>query len=431
MLLNLTNRLIDSLAPSDKDYFVRDERLRGFGLKVAPSGRVSFVAEGRIRGGNTKRITLGTYPALSSAQARELASQKLSAMQQGIDPVEAGRQAPAQEQSLSQSFGDIFDTFMQTRNHKPKTQNDYIGTVKLVFADWLSRPIREITRQLAQGRFLSIKKERGEATANKAIRILSAIMNYAMAEDVGSERLITENPCSILKERRIIRRLTPRSGYLSDTDIDTLINFHRNVMDWPETRHHGVTKQGIHYVLLLMMTGLRRSEGFGLTWEDVDFDKKLFTVRGTKNSTNHVIPMSTSVEWTLKQQRESAGDTQWVFPAKLGDNHMTQPNSQLDKIKAATGLDFCFHDLRRTFATHAQAQGMDYELIRRALNHSSGGGVTSQYIITQVETLRPVFQAVADGYHTYHDPSWRIDGEPELETVNETPRLPLPQTSDK
>jgi len=110
---------------------------------------------------------------------------------------------------------------------------------------------------------------------------------------------------------------------------------------------------------------------------------------------------------------------------------MTQPNSQLDRIKAATGLGFCFHDLRRTFATHAQAQGMDYELIRRALNHSSGAGVTSQYIITQVETLRPVFQAVADGYHTYHDPSWRIDGEPELETVNETPRLPLPQTSDK
>jgi integrase len=61
--------------------------------------------------------------------------------------------------------------------------------------------------------------------------------------------------------------------------------------------------------------------------------------------------------------------------------------SQLAKIKAATGLDFCLHDLRRTFATHAQAQGMDCELIRRALNHSSGGGVTSQYIITQVETL--------------------------------------------
>ena len=99
-------------------------------------------------------------------------------------------------------------------------------------------------------------------------------------------------------------------------------------------------------------------------------------------------------------------------------------------MKTATGLDFSFHDLRRTFATHAQAQGMDYELIRRALNHKSGGGITSQYIITQVETLRPVFQAVADGYHTYHDPSWQIDDEPELEPVGATPMLVWTQSSE-
>ena len=201
-------------------------------------------------------------------------------------------------------------------------------------------------------------------------------------------------------------------------------------MDWPDGRKHGVTKQGIHYVMLLMTTGLRRAEAFGLMWEDVDFDRKLFKVRDTKNGTDHVIPMSTSVEWTMKQQKEYVGDTPWVFPAATGDGHMTEPRSQLTRMKTATGLDFSFHDLRRTFATHAQAQGMDYELIRRALNHKSGGGITSQYIITQVETLRPVFQAVADGYHTYHDPSWQIDDEPELEPVGATPMLVWTQSSE-
>ncbi len=81
--------------------------------------------------------------------------------------------------------------------------------------------------------------------------------------------------------------------------------------------------------------------------------------------------------------------------------------------------------------SNAQARGMDYELIRRALNHSSGGGVTSQYIITQVETLRAVFQAVVVGYHTYHDSTWRIDAQPELEPVDTTSRLPWPNTSDE
>ena len=433
MRKNITNRLIDGLTPGDTDYFIRDDRIRGFGLKVSPAGRVSFIAEGRIRNGSksrSRRITLGTHPALSVAQARELAVQQLSLMQQGVDPVVALQQAREHEQSLSQSLDDIFEAFLRARDHKPKTRVDYINTVKLVFTDWLGQPIRDISRREVQDRFLKIKEERGEASANKAMRILSAIMNYAKAEDVGSERLITENPCQVLLERRIIRRLPRRERYLTDSEIDKLIHFHRTVMDWPDGRKFGVTKQGIHYVMLLMTTGLRRAEGFGLMWDDMDFDRRLFKVRDTKNGSDHVIPMSTSVEWTLKQQRELVGDKPWVFPAATGDGHMTEPRSQLTRIKAATGLDFSFHDLRRTFATHAQAQGMDYELIRRALNHSSGGGVTSQYIITQVETLRPVFQAVADGYHTYHDPTWRIDHEPELEPVDTTPRLPWPNTSD-
>jgi hypothetical protein len=52
---------------------------------------------------------------------------------------------------------------------------------------------------------------------------------------------------------------------------------------------------------------------------------------------------------------------------------------------------------------------VEYENIRKALNHKSGGSVTSQYIISQIETLRPVFQAVADGYLQYYDPGWEGD----------------------
>jgi hypothetical protein len=57
--------------------------------------------------------------------------------------------------------------------------------------------------------------------------------------------------------------------------------------------------------------------------------------------------------------------------------------------------------------------------------------VTSQYIITQVETLRPVFQVVANGHHTYHDPNWWIDDEPELEPADTIPRLPDSKVPDK
>ncbi len=37
----------------------------------------------------------------------------------------------------------------------------------------------------------------------------------------------------------------------------------------------------------------------------------------------------------------------------------------------------------------------------------------SERKISHIETLRPVFQAVADWYHQYYDPSWEGDMEDE------------------
>lgn len=79
------------------------------------------------------------------------------------------------------------------------------------------------------------------------------------------------------------------------------------------------------------------------------------------------------------------------------------------KDNQGNGVKFSSHDLRRTFATHALANGANYEIIRQALNHQSGGTVTGQYIIRQVDTLRPVFESVADGYHTAYNPDWKTD----------------------
>ena len=114
--------------------------------------------------------------------------------------------------------------------------------------------------------------------------------------------------------------------------------------------------------------------------------------------------MSTTTEWILNEQQKISLDSPYVFPSEKTGMHMTEPKSQLFKIRRATKLNFTFHDLRRTFATHAEALGQSHELIRKALNHKSGGGITSQYIITQVATLRPVFETVANGYKEYYNP---------------------------
>jgi integrase len=342
--------------------------------------------------------------------ARELAREKLQQMQRGEDPVEVRVAVAAREQALGKTVATVFSNYLAARDLKPRTSQDYSNAFNLYYSDWKERPIRNVTRQDAEDHFIQIRDNSGLASAAKCYRIMSAVFEFALADEVDGERLIDENPMIVIKQKRYKRQVKKRTRYLSDDEIGKLIHYYHTEKDWPETLAHGVTDQGINFVMLLMCSGLRKSEGMRLAWEDVDWDKKHFVVHDTKNGSDHYIPLSKMVSSALKRQKahlEANGQdgSPWVFPARHGDKHMTEPKTQLQRICAYTEIKFSFHDLRRTFATHAEANGVPYDLIRRALNHKSQS-VTEGYIITQIDTLRPVFDAVADGYHRYYDPDW-------------------------
>ena len=61
MEARITKRLVDQVAPAERDLFVWDTSLRGFGLKVTPTGSRIYVVQYRMGGRNTplKRLTIG------------------------------------------------------------------------------------------------------------------------------------------------------------------------------------------------------------------------------------------------------------------------------------------------------------------------------------------------------------------------------------
>ncbi|MEP5378886.1 MAG: tyrosine-type recombinase/integrase, partial [Hyphomicrobiales bacterium] len=335
------------------------------------------------------------HPALSVAEARREASANLNLMHNGIDPVkkrkEEIREALGEEErqkALSTTFGDLFDRFMHSRTLKATTVRDYQSTVRVVFGDWLDRPIREISRRNIEDRFMETKDNRGKAQAVKAMRILSAIMNFAMADEVSGERLVANNPCDVLKQKRVNRSIKKREDYLEDDDIQRMFHFFLSVFEHEQAPKTGITRQGINYILLLLSTGLRKSEALGIRWNDVDSGRRALVVRDTKNGTDHWVPISKLTQWILERQKAVSKESEWIFPARVGESHMTEPKSQLKKIIAATGVQFRLHDCRRTFATHAKINGLDHDVIRRALNHKSGGSITDSYIQGGIDMVR-------------------------------------------
>lgn len=402
MSMRLTDTNINKITSKSKDFRVACEQTKGFFVKVTPAGRKTFVVDGRVKGGRTRRFTLGTYPEVSTSDARAKALELVSMMQKGVDPKTEIDKANAIKSFTQKTLTDVFDEYLDIRDLKPKTRIDYKNTMHSVFSDWLPQPINKISREHVMKRFVKARDERGKATAVKSFRILSALFNFALADEVQGVRLLTDNPVNVIKQKGVSRTIPKREDYLTEDQIYRLMHFHMTERTFAEQYQKGVTDQGINFVMLLLFSGMRRSEALRLRWEDVDYNNRLFVARDTKNGSDHYIPMSDMLMWTLNAQKKVASDSEWVFPKRSGEGHMTEPKSQLAKICNAVGFKFRLHDLRRTFATHASKAGVQFDLIQKALNHKAQN-VTSGYIISNVDLMRPVFETIFAEYSKYWD----------------------------
>ena len=149
------------------------------------------------------------------------------------------------------------------------------------------------------------------------------------------------------------------------------------------------------YLLLLILTGLRRQEAAALTWDCVDLKAKTLTVTDTKNREDHTLPLSDFLLAMLERRGSNAAG-KFVFPGEGRTGHMVEPRKAILRVCEASGVQFRPHDLRRTFATIAESLDIPAYALKRLLNHKMSGDVTAGYIVAGVERLRKPMQQVTD-----------------------------------
>src|SRR5262245_25323782 len=89
----LTQTLVRDAAPTEKDLFLWDSELPGFGLRVKKSGAKSFIVQYRNANGRSRRHTLGRYGVLTVDEARKTAKLALADVLKGADPAESKKLA--------------------------------------------------------------------------------------------------------------------------------------------------------------------------------------------------------------------------------------------------------------------------------------------------------------------------------------------------
>jgi hypothetical protein len=80
-----TDESVRALRADGKDKLRLEPGSGGFGVRVTPTGAKLFIAQARVLG-RPCRVSLGTFPQISTAKARKLARDALADIRAGKDP---------------------------------------------------------------------------------------------------------------------------------------------------------------------------------------------------------------------------------------------------------------------------------------------------------------------------------------------------------
>ena len=175
------------------------------------------------------------------------------------------------------------------------------------------------------------------------------------------------------KEERLYN-VTP----FSQTEIKTLTDSIGDLVEHlPFDRRECKEQQLKLAFILFYACGLRKSEGFSLTIQDIDFDRKILSVRQGKNYKDRKIPLNQNVLKALEDYIYNFRAFQKVEHQRLfihsksslicwlRELHKACPDEALKEKRLS------FHVLRHSIATHLLENGMPIENIALFLGHDS------------------------------------------------------------
>lgn len=375
-MAKMTALSVEKAKPADRRQELPDSLVKGLYLVVQPSGRKGWQV--RYRTGRAhRRMTLGAYPVLSLADAREKAREVLLAAQAGEDPAETARRAKRARGELAErdTMRELVNLHAERHLSKLKSGKSVARELERhVVSQWGDRNIHEITRRDAIDLLDGIADSGRATTANRVRGYLGKFFNWCIERDViaASPMVGVKRPA---KERS-------RDRVLSDDEIRWFMAA-CDRQGWP---WGSVGK-------VLLLTGQRLGEVVGMREAEIQGDRWTLPSDRTKNGRAHVVPLSVSVRDVLAGVERIKGGPGLFFTTTgetplsgfhKGRNRLAETMVEIATQERSEPVEiehWTFHDLRRTAATGMARMGQPVHVVEAVLNHVSGSmsGVAGVY----------------------------------------------------
>lgn len=370
----LTKRIVDAAEIRATEYFIWDDDIPGFGLRILASKRKSYIVQYRA-GRRSRRMSLGLSTVLTCEQACTRAIAIIAAAKNGEDPA-AKRDADRQAITVKE-LAERFDKERIAVRVKESTAKGYRRMLERVIVPALGRHrVTEVTRA-------DIAKIHHELRhipydANRCLEIISKMFSLA---EMWRLRPEGTNPRKHIKKHPEEKR----ERFLSAAELRRVGGVLR------EMENEGIElPSAIAAVRLLILTGCRLGEIMTLKWEYVDFAGKALRLPDSKTGAKVVHLGQPAIKVLEKVERVE--NNPWVIDGTKPGARLSDLQPFWQRVRARAGLkDVRIHDLRHTFASTAVAAGQGLPMIGKLLGH------------TQVQTTARYAHLAADPVRTAAD----------------------------
>jgi integrase len=313
--------------------------------------------------------------------ARDDAKRKLLRLMDGIDPAAKRKKA-----SADRTVSETIDCYMRehvAKNIFKKTSRWDIKTSTHMLRERLSERLLSSLTHRDFGRWKEDCKET-PVSWNHATGYWRTIFRFCTAHEFIKDRL---DPSIAVKRYPVYSRRRILSSPEYARFGDAIARCH----------NLGISDTVRHAILLLIFTRARKTEIFGLRWDQVDRDSGLLRIDDHKTDQKRevkMVPITPEVGMILDERERIVGNP-YVFPSphsSAGRTHLKSiDNAWAKLLKVAKLTDFTLHDLRRGVISYGIVLGgASLESMAATIGHADPRTTARAYFVVEEKHRKEV-----------------------------------------
>ena len=337
--------------------------------------------------GKRKVLSYGKYPDISLADVKEKYFEACKLITSGIDPTELKKQQEQENQTKKQrelekkrlnekyTFKNIAIEWHNTKSPEwsIKHRHEVMSSLeRFIFPKLGNTPMASISRNDIMVILKEIEqRDNAPLTALRKVRQrVEAVFWYV----IDVYQIIDNNPASNIKSTSFKKVPVQNLRALDKDDIPKLMA----AID--QYNGYMTTKLAMR---MLVYTFVRLSELRFAQWQEIDWNKRLWTIprERMKRDKSLVVPLSNQVIEILKELQTINGDYPWIFASYHKPDK--QPLSENALLAMLKNIGFwqktTCHGFRATASTILNEEQINPDWIERQLAHTASNKIRAAY----------------------------------------------------